>query len=746
MDTLSETCGLGTPTTDLIMPDSTAEIQEETLKNDVKLAEPIITESSEEKVELMRDAEEDTTETKSSETICFILTGVGVTDLRITQKNAGKKELTFFDNDFGWCFQDKEDALKIAEEYSRKGKEIKVSPWLSERAYRKWHGTNLEKKAVRKETKYLIAQRDTNEKKKYIVDACDKAGFDISCLDDNNPPEGCSELEKKTFDFLKKDRFPDWIKDKKLCEEFKKEWEDIEEKIEKDKNEKLTNPNEWPFTVLGYNNKREIILWHQGDLMLIPVKQLSKRDLQLLIGSFGLSEDSEGIIIQEAHKKGKIYDDKPIKSGVWKFKNKWLVVSGKRVAIIDQNKLETLDYPVFEDKIIKFENKNWIDWDHFEGVFGKVTLTEVYNKIHKKVFVWNWASSTMSEYATSFILLSVLQHAMSWRPWINITGAKGTGKSTFFDSIIQGVYSVLVQRLDKSTAHATAQNIGNSSKVPIFDEFEKNKHIPDILEMLKLSNSGGVKTSGTPGEKSLEFDLHHMPWFGSIYLPQQISQDSAQESRLIKLELKKLAEGTPLLEKIEAEEGAKMAAEIVSAMIYHWDEIESGAKYIAKNRKDIMTRVKGVQIRTVDNFMYASSLLNIAIKTKYDVPDWVNVDDEDDGEKIINFILSSLINVEGKTHSLGACITLAIGDQTNEFKKTLENVGIKHTSKDGVKYIALRTPNIVRFLLKDTDYKNMDIQAPLSRIEGAISTHPVKFSGKQERCVLVPLSFINGEI
>ncbi len=213
------------------MPDSIAEIQQETLENDVKPKEPLTTESTEENSEEIQDGEEETTKEKPPEKICYILAGAGTKDLRLSQKNAGKKDLTFFDNDWGWCFQNEEDALKIAEKYTRKGKEIKVSPWFSERAYRKWHGTKSEKRAVGKETKYLISLQDVNEKKKHIVDACNKAGFDISCLYEDSPTEDFSDLEKKTFEFLKKDRFPDWIKDKELCEEFKKEWKDVEEEI-----------------------------------------------------------------------------------------------------------------------------------------------------------------------------------------------------------------------------------------------------------------------------------------------------------------------------------------------------------------------------------------------------------------------------------------------------------------------------------------------------------------------------------
>lgn len=673
---------------------------------------------------------------------CFILVGEGVNGLRISQQEAGSKSKTCFDGEFGWCFFDKSDAERIAKKFSNKATRIKVISFHSEKARRKWHGTKQEKRATGLETKYFIAKRSVDDEESRIRGICDKSKFDISYLYENNSPEHFTELERKNFEFLKP-QFEEWRRTQEECKAIEQELASLEKEIKEATSLPLSNPDVWPFKVLGYNNKREILLWHQGDLMSIPVKQISKKDLQLLMGPFG--SEAEELIIEEAHRKGKIYDDKPIKSGVWKFKDKWLVISGKQATVIEKKRVTSLDYPVFEGKIIRFEGKDWIDWDHFSKIFGKVTISEVYNTVKSKISVWNWAAPSMADYATVFVLLSPLQHAMSWRPWLHVTGARGTGKSSLFEYILQALFGALAQKLDKSTAHAAAQSVGNTGKIPIFDEFEKNKHIPDILEMLKLSNTGGVKTSGTPGEKSFEFELHHIPWFGSIYLPKQIGQDSAQESRLVKLELKKLKDSAPLLEKIEIEESSKIAAEIVAAMIFQWDEIEQGAKNIAKRRKEIMNRIPGVQIRTVDNFMYSSSVLNIATKATNDVPEWVNTINEDDGDKIMNTILSSLLRVDLNTHTVGDCIEKANGDSSNPFAKTLENQGIKHTTNNGIRYLALRSSNVVRFILKDTDYKEMDIQAPLSRIEGAISSHPVKFLGKQERCVLVPLAFVMGE-
>lgn len=85
---------------------------------------------------------------EASQPNCHILVGEKVKDLRLSQKNVGNKQKTVFDKDWGWCFYRKQDAEKVAEKHSRAGSEIKVIPFFSEVARRKWHGTKLEKKAT----------------------------------------------------------------------------------------------------------------------------------------------------------------------------------------------------------------------------------------------------------------------------------------------------------------------------------------------------------------------------------------------------------------------------------------------------------------------------------------------------------------------------------------------------------------------------------------------------------------------
>ncbi len=369
-------------------------------------------------------------------------------------------------------------------------------------------------------------------------------------------------------------------------------------------------------------------------------------------------------------------------------------------------------------------------------------LKSVLNLLYVRVKQWNWLDPSMSAFITAFVMSSIMQQAMPWRPWIYLTGAKSTGKSTFFEDILQGIYGGQVERLDKSTAHATAQTIGNSGRIPVFDEFEKHKHIPDILELAKLFNRGGQKTSGTGSDKAYRFHLHHIPWFGSIYLPKKVMQDAAQESRIIKFELKKLMNTSPPLERFGVGEGAVIAAKIVVTMILAWLEIEAKAQEINADRQVFIQEQQGIEVRTVENFMYASALLAIVAPEGIEdiFPRWATLQSEDDGDKLLDTILASLIYVEGNKVSVGEMLQKA-----GRYVDELERHGLKivmHKSKD---FLALRCESVTTHLLKDTEYAVLDIRSPLTRIEGAVGSAQVKMAGVNQRCVLIPVERVLSE-
>ena len=500
-----------------------------------------------------------------------------------------------------------------------------------------------------------------------------------------------------------------------------------------------------PFYVLGHNAQREILIWKDGRLIALPAGRLNKDELRLYVGGDSEWFREEGAekalklqLIDTAHKKGFIDDQAPLKAGVWYINKRWLIISGKKAAIVEGNRLQYLEEPIFEGKLIETEGASWLNWSIVEEAMRmeQSDLKSVFSLIYARVKQWNWLDPSMSAFVTAFVMLSIMQQAMPWRPWIYLTGAKSTGKSTFFEDILQGIYGGQVERLDKSTAHATAQTIGNSGRIPVFDEFEKHKHIPDILELAKLFNRGGQKTSGTGSDKAHRFHLHHIPWFGSIYLPKKVMQDAAQESRIIKFELKKLTNASPPLERFGVGEGAVIAAKIVVTMILAWLEIEAKAQEINADRQVFIQEQQGIEVRTVENFMYASALLAVVAPEGLEdiFPRWATLQSEDDGDKLLDTILASLIYVEGNKVSVGEMLQKA-----GRYVDELERYGLKmvmHKSKD---FLALRCESVTRHLLKDTEYAVLDIRSPLARIEGAVGSAQVKMAGINQRCVLIPV-------
>ena len=511
--------------------------------------------------------------------------------------------------------------------------------------------------------------------------------------------------------------------------------------------EKAEEKAKLPFHVMGYNTQSDILIWQDGRMIALPVTRLNKDQLRLYIGGasdwFGSEEsirELKELTIDSAHRLGFIDDVSPLRSGVWRMGGRWLVISGKKAMLIANGTFSQLGEPLFEGKLVETAGVEWLDWEVFEESIKIDELKDVFKPIYEKVRQWNWVVPSMAAFMTAFVMLSIVQQAMKWRPWIYITGAKSTGKSSFFEEILQLIFGSQVERLDKSTAHATAQTIGNSGRIPIFDEFEKHEHIPDILELAKLFNRGGQKTSGTGADKAHRYHLHHMPFFGSIYLPKRVMQDSAQESRIIKFELNKIPKGSPPLEKFSADEGRVFAARIVAAMIRSWDSIEARVQAILADQKRLLKEYQGLEIRTLENFMYASALLDLVALEGLEetFPMWLSLQLEDDGDKLLDTILASHVFVEKEKKSVREML------HKGHHEDILERHGVKVALHESKRYLALRCEDITRHLLKDTEYSSLDIKWPLSRVDGAFNGRQVKMAGTNQRCILIPMEKVEG--
>jgi len=496
--------------------------------------------------------------------------------------------------------------------------------------------------------------------------------------------------------------------------------------------DKLVVEEKLPFHVLGFNSQKHILIWHKGKILPSTVRQLTKDDLRLLVGEKPTPKADDpcpyaiikGRIINKAFARGLVDDEDTVRSGIWKFKEGWLVVSGKKAALIQGGKFISQETPLIGDRVIEFERSSWINLELLQERLKNPNLKDAFSSVKKLVSQWCWQDHGMVDFISAFIMLELFQYAMRWRPWVYLLGAAGTGKSSFFEHVLERLFGCLVKRLDKSTAHATAQSIGGSGKIAIFDEFEKNRHLADVLELLKLCNRGGRKTSGTTTEKPKEFALHHMPWLASVYLPITFRSDQAQLSRVVKFELKKVPEGKSII-GITDSEAQNLLCEIVAAVIHSWPEIETLTTEIEQSKEEYIQECGGrIEGRCVENLMYTMALLSIVDCKKRKIPEWAIYEVKDDGANVLEAIIMSKIRYTHDEYLVIDLINIVLGEpigvdiQAATAKEMLRKNGLSVVQKRTGWFLAVLPKEISESLFKTrSEYRGLDIRAPLERLE-----------------------------
>jgi hypothetical protein len=521
--------------------------------------------------------------------------------------------------------------------------------------------------------------------------------------------------------------------------------------------EKLKSNNEQkeiqlPFHILGFTLERKILAWFKGHLIFFSVSQLKVDELELFIkyppDDEAFKSEIKNKIIQEARDKGVIDETDPIKMGVWFINGKWLIVSGKIAVEVFKGQIREINFPVYDGKIIKF-GKPWLNIEKFKDKFGKVTLATVYNKIHTYISQWCWKEKDAAKYLTAFIIIIAFQQAMKWRPWLYLSGETGSGKSLFLDEVLELLFNDLIKRADKTTEHAIYQAVGNTSRILCLDEFEKSKKIPQVMEALKLMNRGGEKNSGTPGEKEISYLVHHMPILASIYTPSTCLKDESQRNRIVQFELSKPKERIPPT-IWQAEEAKEILSDLIGAVINDWDSIQKGADCLIKKTSEIKKSMEGkIDDRTVQNFMYASAILEIVTGKEHTVPVWSKVEKKSDGQSIVETLIFSKIKHENKDYFISDLVDAVMRRPSfNELsadiaRNALRLYGLTLVERNGW-FLAIHVENAMKNLFKGSDeFKNLDLTMPLERITGAEKKH-ASFGGNTSLSTIqIPMSVID---
>lgn len=515
--------------------------------------------------------------------------------------------------------------------------------------------------------------------------------------------------------------------------------------------------------VYGYDDQRQVWIGFRGYIEIVSHASL-KTQLPIILGPDIDVKEVIALIQSKAHKNGRLCQKRTLGQGIHFIKEKWVLVSGKTALSIDPKTFERKEVcsPIFEeDYLIDLNGREWINLDLIHPKDAPENCLETsFKELHQSISKWEWRHKEAALHVTAFTMLTLFQQAINpWRPIIYLSGAQGTGK-TMFSTFLDHVFHGFLEILDKTTAHAIKQTFGNNSTPGFFDEFEhyeSEKRQKDILNLLKTSCRGGKASFGTTGKSARECYLNHLFWIASISFPRCIETDSALRDRMIVFDLKKKSQ--KFLKMPPSKELNLLGVNLINALIKNWEQLET--KVQEKMQGD--TKEENVEARQIENFVWASSLIDLTRKIEplhkasAIVPKWSIRKKEDDADRIIEEILHTKVKNNLYEHFIADLIYRAMWnfedidsdnrkDVSEGSAEAINLLRLNHltiTKKDdGALYLGIHATKLSTFFEKKEMFSGIDIRTILGRLD-FVQTGKVKFGCSGLTAILIPIKEID---
>ena len=514
--------------------------------------------------------------------------------------------------------------------------------------------------------------------------------------------------------------------------------------------------------LLGHTKELEYVFYKDGEVFIIDPDRFTTMKVQIF---FGVYEDEAKRIRKELPIKAS-YNEVDVKNtignGVFRsseYKDSFVIVNGSKViyALYDINNhghnLQIDDTPIVDGKLLDLKgNKEWLNTDKlFEAQENIIearkniidenelppevkTLQEQFKLIRDTVSCWSWEAPEMADYVTAFVMLAPFQRLMTWRPTIWITGYFGTGKTKFFELVLEKLYKKdgLVKRLDNSTDYGAIQQLNSTSVIPLFDNFEPTKKASKLLETFEIANRGGTVTRGTPSKTPITFTIEHMPWYNAVLL---VPETGATDSRIVEFKLV----GKP---KSVQELPSEVSAEkIIYSMLEIWYDLEELKQmYVGTNKS-----------RDAENIGYAQALLGIlkvlddSKPSFLELPSFVkNRETVDESMELLRAILTSSVLPDDATEHTEQAKKF-VYEAIQESSRSIVRKGVwKVNSHDGTEWIAIDPIRVKNELLKSThsQYTPQRIKKMLLNLEGSKVSPSKGIANEPLRVVFIPSMYI----
>jgi len=500
----------------------------------------------------------------------------------------------------------------------------------------------------------------------------------------------------------------------------------------------LGGKNKW--YLLGHTQELEYVFYRDGEVFIIDPERFSVIKIQMF---FGVDKSTaQGIRgeLPELASEHVIDTKNTIGNGVYKGRNdkEFIIVNGANVikaeydSITHKYKITKETTPIIDGKLLDLKgSKEWLDVEKLQSVDpSRETLQEQFKLIRKTVSCWKWESPEMADYITAFVMLAPFQRLMSWRPSLWITGHGGTGKTLFFERVLQKLYGNLAIRLDNSTDYGAIQRLNSTSQIALLDNFEHDKRSEKFMKTFEIANRGGDIVRGTTTKEPINFKLEHMLWYNAVMLA---SQTRATDSRIVEFHLVNPLNDVPELpSEVSAEK-------IIYSMLEIWYDLEELKQLYVDDNKS----------RDAENIGYAYALLNLLEVTDvcdFGLPNFIKTRATvDESMELLKAILtSSVLPDDASDYSEQA--KKFVYEAIQENPRSIVRKGVwKVHDRDGTDWIAIEPTSVKRELLKAPEYTQRtpeQIKKMLLNLEGAKMNTSKNAVNKSIYAVYVPIKYM----
>lgn len=523
--------------------------------------------------------------------------------------------------------------------------------------------------------------------------------------------------------------------------------------------------NKKPFAlgevILGTTKERELVIYKDGEISYENMTNFKPRDIQVL---FGVDEQAAKEIYKEIPKvafmKGRIHKEKPFGNGIfWLDKKKtnghpvFTFMNGTtffNTVYTTGGAYEVLlsTEPIIGKRIITFQSdyegtplEPWINVDALKRAIEEVhergaseVLKEQFDAIEETLKSWQFESKEMRKYLTAFIMLAPFHILMDWRPYLWITGRRGTGKTLLFDIILKPLYTNLIASNDNPTDFSVVQDLDNTGLIPLLDNFEPSQKAQQLLKNFEIASRGGLYTRGTTGQKPRKYKLNHMLWFNSVMV---VSERSATDSRIVEFRLKAPPKDLAKLPETVSVE------KIIAGLIDLWDEIES--------TKNLYVNINKNNGRMAENVAYANALLQLLEQFEKDedeleIPGFVmNRPQVDEGRELLEIILLSSV-LPDLSEDRDEASKKFVYEALRENGRSIISKGIWIVMHNEQPYITVEEKMLAKGeILRATKYEKYPglITSTLRNVDGALYKKRKDYYGKSTYGVLIPVEYLD---